>query len=203
MRCQMCEKPATFHITELTDGEVNEVHLCEEHARGYLAEADETPAATGPSLAGALAQQLQLGQTAEDLARLDQRSCPVCGITFYQFRNQGRLGCPHDYKAFDAELEPLISNIHGATEHVGKRPQHSAQTGQRQTELIKLRREMKEAVEQEDYEQASQLRDEIRRIEEEGLAEVAEDRAIGNKPKQEDEAQQHEKPGPVKEDDAD
>lgn len=172
MRCQMCEKPATFHITELTDGEVSEVHLCEEHARGYLAQSEEAPAApTGPSLAGALAQQLELGQTAEELARLDQRSCPVCGITFYQFRNQGRLGCPHDYVAFDAELEPLISNIHGATEHTGKRPQHRAQSGQQQTELIKLRREMKEAVEREDYEQASSLRDEIKRLEEAGQAE--------------------------------
>ena len=172
MRCQMCEKPATFHITELTDGEVSEVHLCEEHARGYLAHAEEEPAQTGPSLAGALAQQLQLGQTAEELARLDQQSCPVCGITFYQFRNQGRLGCPHDYVAFDAELEPLISNIHGATEHTGKRPKHRPQSAQQQTELIKLRREMKEAVEKEDYERASQLRDEIRRLED---AEVAEE----------------------------
>lgn len=169
MRCQMCEKPATFHITELTEGEVAEVHLCEDHARGYLAQAD-APAASGPSLAGALAKQLELGQTAEELARLDQQSCPVCGITFYQFRNQGRLGCPHDYTAFEDELEPLINNIHGATEHTGKRPRHSAFSGEKQMELIKLRREMKEAIEREDYEQASQLRDEIRRLEDEGRA---------------------------------
>ncbi len=169
MRCQMCERPATFHITELNDGEVNEVHLCEEHARGYLAQSEEeTPvASSSSSLAGALAQQLELGQTAEELARLDQQSCPVCGITFYQFRNQGRLGCPHDYVAFDNELEPLISNIHGATQHKGKRPRHLPASGEQRTELIKLRREMKEAVEREDYERASQLRDEIRRLEDE------------------------------------
>jgi protein arginine kinase activator len=167
MRCQMCEKPATFHITELTGGQVREIHLCEEHARAYLAQADEEPAA-GPSLAGALAQQLQLGQTAEELARLDQQSCPVCGITFYEFRNQGRLGCPNDYAAFQNELEPLINNIHGATEHIGKRPTHSAISGPKQTELIRLRREMKEAVEREQYEKASSLRDQIRRLEEEG-----------------------------------
>lgn len=167
MRCQMCEKPATFHITELSDGEVREVHLCEEHARGYLAQADEGPD-VGSSLVGALEQQLQLGQTAEELARLDQQSCEVCGITFYQFRNQGRLGCPHDYAAFADELEPLINNIHGATEHKGKRPRHMPASGEAQTELIRLRREMKEAVQREDYERASQLRDEIQHLEEEG-----------------------------------
>lgn len=169
MRCQMCEKPATFHITELTGGEVREVHLCEDHAREYLAQADEEQQPTTPSsLAGALAQQLQIGQTAEELARLDQQCCPVCGISFYEFRNQGRLGCPHDYSAFADELEPLVANIHGASQHTGKRPKHSPVSSEKQTDLIRLRREMKEAVEQEEYERASQLRDEIRRLEEEG-----------------------------------
>ena len=129
-------------------------------------ETSESPAPQ--SLAGALAQQLQLGQTAEDLARLDQRACPVCGITFYEFRNQGRLGCPHDYEAFYSELEPLIVNIHGASEHTGKRPQTGSSGSQRQTELIRLRREMKNAVENEEYERASELRDRIREIEDGG-----------------------------------
>ncbi|MDG1873076.1 MAG: UvrB/UvrC motif-containing protein [Mariniblastus sp.] len=39
-----------------------------------------------------------------------------------------------------------------------------------QTELIRLRRQMKEVVEQEDYEKASELRDQIRKIEGEGQA---------------------------------
>jgi protein arginine kinase activator len=168
MKCQHCEKPATFHITELTGVEVDELHLCEEHARNYLTPVDpqsESPASQ--TLAGALAQQLQLGQTAEDLARLDQQACPVCGITFYEFRNQGRLGCPHDYSCFEEELEPLMMNIHGAKEHVGKRPRRSSAGSEQQTELIRLRREMKEAVENEDYEKASKLRDQIKELEEE------------------------------------
>ena len=100
------------------------------------------------------------------MARLDRQSCPICGITFFEFRNEGRLGCPHDYVRFDAELEPLIVNIHGATKHVGKRPRRAVGDTDWQTDLIRLRRELKEAVEQEHYERASELRDEIRRIEE-------------------------------------
>ena len=60
-------------------------------------------------MAGLLAQHLAVGETAEELARLDQRSCPVCGITFLEFRKQGRLGCPHDYVCFAEELEPLLA----------------------------------------------------------------------------------------------
>ena len=166
MKCQHCEKPATFHITELTSGDVEELHLCEDHARHYLTQEGETESTASQTLAGALAQQLQLGQTAEDLARLDQQACPVCGITFYEFRNHGRLGCPHDYSCFEKELEPLIVNIHGATEHTGKHPKRCAIGSKLQTELIRLRREMNDAVSNEKYERASELRDEISRIEE-------------------------------------
>jgi len=167
MKCQQCEKPATFHITELTGPELQELHLCEEHARQYLTQPEEAEADATPSLAGMLAQHLKVGQTAEALARLDQQSCPVCGVTFYEFRSQGRLGCPHDYDCFDSELLPLIANIHGATEHTGKQPKRSGGGSGRQTDLIRLRRQMKEAVESEEYERASRLRDEIQKIEDE------------------------------------
>ena len=166
MKCQQCDKPATFHITELTSGKPQELHLCEEHARQYLTASSSEPTAVG-SMAAALAQQMQVGQTAEELAQLDQQACPICGITFYEFRSQGRLGCPNDYVCFQTQLEPLIVNIHGESEHVGKRPHRAAAGSGKRTELIRLRREMKEAVDDEKYERASQLRDEIQRIESE------------------------------------
>ena len=167
MKCQKddCDQPATFHITELLDGKPIEYHLCEDCAKHYLT---QTPAEESevPSLAGALAQQLAVGQTAEELARLDQKVCPVCGISFYEFRNQGRLGCPHDYVCFRKELDPLLLNIHGDSKHIGKVPKSGIENSEQLTELIKLRRDMKEAVSGEKYEMASELRDRIREIEE-------------------------------------
>jgi protein arginine kinase activator len=105
-------------------------------------------------------------QTAEELAQLDQKCCPVCGMAFYEFRQAGRLGCPHDYVCFERELEPLLGSIHGKTRHVGKTPRLGRVTTEAQTQLIRLRREMHEAVECEDYERAGRLRDQIRRLEE-------------------------------------
>ncbi|MBS0210839.1 MAG: UvrB/UvrC motif-containing protein [Planctomycetes bacterium] len=163
MKCQKCDKPAKFHITELIGGKPKELHVCEEHAREYLSESEGEQ--TTPTLTGPLAQHLAVGQTAEELQRLDQQACPTCGITFYEFRNQGRLGCPHDYVFFQKELDPLLLNIHGELEHVGKRPKRSHGSTDRQTDLIRLRRELKEAVQAEEYERASKLRDEIRQIE--------------------------------------
>ncbi len=163
MKCQKCERPATFHITELAAGKPQELHLCEECAREYLTQSDapETPSS---GLAGALAQQLAVGQTAQELARLDQQACPVCGITFFEFRNKGRLGCPHDYIGFQKELEPLLLNIHGEIQHTGKHPRRSNEDTDRYTQLIRLRREMKDAITAEEYERASRLRDEIKQI---------------------------------------
>lgn len=165
MKCQKCDKTAKFHITELTGGKPQELHLCEEHAHEYLTDSETDQGSPTAALAGALAQQLVVGQTAEELARLDKQACPICGITFYEFRKQGRLGCPHDYVCFQKELDPLIVNIHGEAAHAGKRPVRLAAGTDHQTQLIKLRREMKQAIEGEDYERAGNLRDEIKKIE--------------------------------------
>ena len=163
MKCQYCEKPATFHITELTQpGGAQEMHLCEEHARVHLQKESESPTT---SIAGALAKQLQFGQTKQELAELDQKECPVCGISFFEFRNSGRLGCPYDYTYFEDDLQPLLTNIHDSNEHRGKQPRRAATSADSQAKMIQLRREMEEAVEREDYERASEIRDELRQIE--------------------------------------
>lgn len=175
MKCQQCEKPATFHITELTEpsGPVM-VHLCEEHARIYLSQ-DTTESPTN-ALAGMLAKQLKLEQTAEQLAKLDKKTCPVCGITFAEFRQAGRLGCGYDYTCFADDLNPLLLNIHGSKEHQGKRPQRSSGSPGKQHQLIQLRRDMQSAISSEDYELAGELRDKIQSIEngEETSADVSE-----------------------------
>ncbi len=174
MKCQQCDKQAVFHITELETGEVRELHLCEDHARTYLSQSES---GSGPDEGGpgtGLTRPLTVGQTADELAVLDKKACDMCGITFFEFRNQGRLGCPHDYVHFEKELEPLISNIHGATQHTGRRPDRSGselpEATDELTGVIGLRRMMQDAITCEDYEQARETRDEIRRIEDRWLA---------------------------------
>lgn len=171
MKCQHCDRQAVFHITELESGAVRELHLCEDHARSYLNQS-ESPAEGGEAKPTALSGPLGVGQTAEELSALDQKACEMCGITFFEFRNQGRLGCPHDYVQFEAELEPLIANIHGSTEHIGRMPRRAAAVDMPPegsaglTRVIGLRRQMREAIDREDYEKAKENRDLIRAIEE-------------------------------------
>ena len=166
MKCQKCDKFATFHITELTGGKPVELHLCEDHAREYLSDSADQNEATA-TLAASLAQNIALNQAVENLQEIDQQVCPVCGLSFFEFRNKGRLGCPFDYTCFNEQLGVLIENIHGERQHIGKSPHTNQDLPDRRTQLIKLRRELDEAVAIEDYENAKILRDQIREIENE------------------------------------
>jgi protein arginine kinase activator len=161
MKCQKCTKAATLHITEIvSEDQIEELHLCEECAHKYLYEpqqSKQTGIKQAPS-AGA-------SEEAEEPAVLN-RECEVCGLKFVDFRNTGRLGCPHDYNEFREELLPLLENIHGETRHCGKSPRRLPQAKQTQSELLQLRKQLLQAVNKEAYEEAARLRDRIRRLEE-------------------------------------
>jgi len=83
-------------------------------------------------------------------------------MTFREFRQRGLLGCASDYEVFAPFLDPLIERAHeGATEHLGKVPAQAGASARRRTELLRLRRQLAEAVERENYESAAGLRDQI------------------------------------------
>ena len=154
MKCQKCTKQATLHITEIvSEDQFEELHLCEECANKHLYE----PQGKGLGKGGD-----SPAEESEEMAALNQRECPMCGIKFVEFRNSGRLGCPHDYQEFRTELMPLLENIHGETRHVGKTPRRRPKT---QSELIQLRKRLQQAVTREAYEEAAQIRDLIRQKE--------------------------------------
>ena len=167
MKCQQCDRQATHHITELTGNKPQETHLCAEHAQSYFNESSESlPAApeAASSLAQNMVQQMSLSQASEELKAIDQMTCAICGITFFDFRSRGRFGCPNDYTCFEEYLGPFILGIHGESQHTGKSPKRAGKSDDNRTLLIRLRRELDEAVAKEDYEQASELRDKIKTV---------------------------------------
>ncbi len=157
-QCRRCSKPATLHITEMREDEVHELHLCETCYQEYLEYSEHPDESDSDDESPEIAIELDEDQTLEDL---DQTACPNCGISFREFRSQGRLGCPHDYTEFENELLPLLENIHGETQHCGKLPTRAADSSRQQYELIRLRKDLQQAVASEDYESAAQLRDAI------------------------------------------
>ncbi len=154
-KCRRCSKNAVVHITEIRNGQCQAIHLCEACAREYL-NSGEPEAIENESPATAQASEL-VGEA--------NLICPTCGITYAEFRESGRFGCPNDYTVFRTELTPLLENIHEETIHTGKRPGSRSVASEDQTRMIQLRSQQQEAIEREDYESAARLRDEISALE--------------------------------------
>jgi len=158
MLCQQCKKQtATVHLTDLVKDEKRERHLCEEcAAREGIAVKQHV------SINDVLNSFLMSQSSVQELAKL---KCPQCGMSFVEFRSQGLLGCPHDYDVFGRALANVIERAQdGQTRHTGKSPGQVVQVDPAQQERLKLQRELRDAVDKEDYERAAQLRDRLEEL---------------------------------------
>lgn len=162
MKCESCgDNEAVVHLTQIENNEMNVVHLCEVCAAEQGLETPSTP--TGLPLADFLSE---MGESSPSRATAPDARCPFCGLTFAEFREAGRLGCPQCWSAFETHLQGLLRRLHGATHHIGKvylPPDPTA--SEREKRLEALRRRLERAVELEDFERAAELRDEIRTFE--------------------------------------
>ncbi|QDU82720.1 UvrB/uvrC motif protein [Polystyrenella longa] len=164
-KCSRCSKIATLHITEINDGKVDELHLCESCAKMYLNQPPSNLDEEFPAVEVEFNELMEEEEAEESLA--EEVRCPSCGITYKEFRSKGRLGCPQDYIIFQSQLMGLLDNIHNSTQHTGKYPKRAPKASQKQFELIKLRNDLNEAVQAENYEDAARLRDQINELEQE------------------------------------
>ncbi len=157
MLCCICkEREATVHLTQIAGDKMQKVDLCEECAK---TKGVNDP--TGFSLADLL---LGLGasQEMEQSSGGVELKCPRCGFTQADFKKAGRLGCADCYKTFAEGLEGLLKSMHKGTRHAGKVPESLRQTRDISDRLKNLQKRLSKAIENEDFEQAAQLRDEIK-----------------------------------------
>ncbi len=163
MVCENCgSADAVMHLTQIVDNEMRSLHLCEKCAAEKGVEGTSVP--ENFPLTDFLAQMGKEGSSGTAVQRAG--SCSFCGLTFKEFREVGRLGCPHCWTSFEGHLRSLVRRIHGSSQHVGKvylSPDPSV--SEREKRLEGLRRKLKRAVEMEDFERAAELRDEIRDME--------------------------------------
>jgi protein arginine kinase activator len=159
MLCCICkEREATVHLTQIAGDKMQKVDLCEECAK---TKGVNDP--TGFSLADLL---LGLGasQELEQSAGGAEVKCGRCGFTQADFKKAGRLGCPECYKTFADGLEGLLKTMHKGVHHTGKVPEALRQTRDLSDRLKSLQKKLAKAVEDENFEQAALLRDEIKQM---------------------------------------
>ena len=163
MLCDICKKnPATVHLTEIIDEQMNELHLCEDCAR-HKSAAMEQQFGLSDLLAG-MADFEKPNKDEENVAA----KCPNCNLTYADFKKIGRLGCGDCYNAFRKYLAPLLKRIHGSNQHVGKSPlkdKNIQKPGRKKADADDLKVGLQKAIQREDFEEAARLRDQIRAIE--------------------------------------
>ena len=171
MLCQNCGKnEANTHIKQIINGDTAESHLCSECANhlGYSDMFSGFDFSLSDFFGGFLSDVMP-GHLIGDVKR-----CEKCGASFNDIVREGRVGCANCYRTFYDRLQPTLQRIHGRTRHTGKSSgsagahapvQEKTAEELREEKIEALRRQMDEAVAEQNFEQAAKLRDEIRGLE--------------------------------------
>lgn len=164
MLCDICGKNlATVHLTEIIEDQMNELHLCEECARQKSEQMEQQF-----GLSDLLAGMAEIGKPSKE-AETEILKCANCGLAYADFKKIGRLGCGECYTAFKKYLRPLLKRIHGSNQHVGKSPVKVTKAVKKRTDIQELRVKLQKVIEEEAFEEAAKLRDQIRELEKKQL----------------------------------
>src|ERR1019366_5208379 len=139
MLCDQChERDAVLNLTQIVENAVTQLHLCEKCAaeRGIEATVSMPKHPLGEFIQAVQQQALQVPG---DAAR-----CAYCGTS----------------------LRDLLRRVHGSAQHVGRSYQvPNPALLERDSSLGALRAQLQKAIENEEFETAARLRDEIRTLE--------------------------------------
>jgi protein arginine kinase activator len=158
MICESCkEKEATVHLTQVIDGAIKKLHLCEECAAksGFDVHG---PISITDILLGMGVQKGEQGSSASDTI---EWSCPRCHMRRTDFKKTGRFGCSTCYEAFAEGLTPMLKAMHRNDQHVGKVPASQEGRIKANAELTSLQKKLEQAIAKENFEEAAKLRDSI------------------------------------------
>lgn len=154
LKCDLCSKPATVHLTQIAENKVHKVDLCE-----ACAQEKGVTDPSGFSLTDLLMKtSLNMDQPASG------SKCEQCGFTPNDFKKMGRFGCPLCYDAFKGLLEPMLDGMHRGTAHTGKVPRAALARKSLYDRLTQLEGDLNDAIKSERYEDAARCRDEINQV---------------------------------------
>jgi protein arginine kinase activator len=147
--CEDCGKnPATIHLTQIMNESTIISHLCEECARKKgvtISITNEEP------------PRQDTTQTAPE----NDIVCPRCKMNFSEFKLKGLLGCIDCYKHFEKNIDALLVQVHGSSNHKGKLYRITETDKSDIQNMERLRSELTTAIEKEEFERAAIIRDAI------------------------------------------
>jgi protein arginine kinase activator len=169
MLCERCKKnDATIHLSEVIKDMHSEIHLCEICAN----EVGLNAKISGFSIS--IPEMLTFMNVDEITDYKDSRFCTACGLSFIDYKKDGKLGCPECYNNMSEIITSVIAGYHGEKRHIGKSPIYNEKAYYSDADLKNykvnsenaddLQLQLDSAVNDERYEEAAILRDKIRDI---------------------------------------
>lgn len=183
MLCSHCGvREVEVLIKQVINNDVTDISLCRKCAEelGYLSE--ESPSITISFSIGDSEKVNKLNikkhsSLTDSSIEFDSLTCGVCGTDYKSFKSTNTLGCPGCYEAFRFPLGAYLQKTQGAESHwegsVMFDDLHvlnvvatniKSDNEKVQEEIVRLMREINEAVVAEDYERAAQVRDAIKSL---------------------------------------
>lgn len=167
LKCDLCGKPATVHLTQIVNAKMHKVDLCE-----ACAQAKGVTDPGGFSLADLLLKASLNPDASGSMESSAGVACPACGFTPGDFKKHGRFGCPKCYQTFAGMVAPMLENMHKGTRHAGKVPEKALRRRSLVERVSELEAGLATAVKEERYEDAARLRDELAQARREALAQT-------------------------------
>ncbi|MBE6605922.1 MAG: hypothetical protein E7635_02655 [Ruminococcaceae bacterium] len=155
MLCTDCNKNmASVFYEHTVNGKTNSLSLCSECAkkRGILS--------SDMLFSEILSIPFKVKSTPTS-----HKVCSLCGSDETNFIRDGKVSCPVCYETFETELESPIKRIHSNVSHIGRAPAKYKKQSDKKRVLEGLKRQLEQAVKNQEYENAAVLRDKIREIE--------------------------------------
>ena len=183
MVCQNCGKnEAHVKYTQIVNGVKKEMVLCEECAEkmGISNFKVNMPI----HFSNFFDDLFDDEQLLPSFMKESSNVCENCGEDYDNFIKTGLLGCADCYDVFENKLDQVLKNMQGSTKHVGRKPlnieeklkkigenqiknsnQNKTNNEDKNEKLESLKKELNRAIEEERYEDAAKIRDEIKAME--------------------------------------
>lgn len=165
MLCEKCQqKTATVHYQQNINGELTQYHLCEHCAN----EMELTPSFDSffndnilSGFFNGFSSPISIGSKPVT----SSLTCPNCGFSFEDIQKLGKFGCADCYNTFSKQIASILKNIQANNQHNGKFPQKSGTELKVKHEIENLKLKLHKAIENEQYEEAAEIRDKIKELE--------------------------------------
>jgi len=163
MICQICNKnPANIFFTIIVNNEKREIHICKKCAdeKGLANPLGGIPFIIGEIIFGMAEEKIK--EMEDNQVSQKDIKCEKCGLTYKKFKETKLLGCELCYEAFKQDLKMILRRIHGNNRHVTAETKNYLS---KDKEILKLKKELNEAIKKEEFEKAAHIRDKIKFIE--------------------------------------